>query len=300
MKRWLTNSFNSADEQWTYIKFSLLIIWLSNMVDMTLCCSQCPFPVGICKLYHFNELFSPLGRVLLIGLLLILSALYLFEKKMLFTTFLMFGLALIIISHHESNGIFYRATPLTTIFGAQFAAYLVARINKQFDLPYSRVQYSIQIIAATYTLAGISKLSTSGIGWIDSGELFSIQALKNYSFIYFTNGDRTYLEQGYGIAKAMLDQKGLIKFLLTTSLILELFCFASVFNARFRALYGIGLLLMHIGIRIVMGIMIGVVAFPMAIFYLNPLYWIKTQFVKIKRGFSVTKRTQNLSSWRPD
>lgn len=282
MKNLTIKDANSAEVAWFFIKLSLLFFFLSNMfIMMADVSSACPFPVGICRLYSFSILFTLAGKAILSFLLVVFCLFYLFERKMLYATFGLFLLSVIIISYHESNGIFHHATIFSPIFAAQFFAYWQKQQKLSFDLSHSRVQYSIQMIAATYTLAGISKINASGLDWINSGETFALQVVKNYSFIYFAHGTKESLEHGYHIASLMLEHKYLIRFFLATSLLLELFCFASLISLGVRRWYAVGLLLMHTGIWLLMAIPFGVVAVPMVIFFLNPLFWLWKQIIRL-------------------
>ena len=260
---------------WLCIKISFAWFWLRQMIVMLLSGGKCLYPVGLCRLYNFDILFSGPALGVLIAILLVCIILYLSEKKMLFATGMLTVLTGIIISHHESSGIFMRATPFTTIFAAQFIAYLFFRINTDFNLPVYRQQYAIQIIAATYTLAAISKFTLSGITWVQDGaDLFPLQILKSFSSRYFDTGDAAALQKGYSIANFAWQHKPLFKVLLTGSLALETCCFIVVLNPALRIGYGLALALMHFGIAYSMNIVIGGLAFPMVIFFINPLYWL--------------------------
>ena len=283
MKLKIIKDIICEDEEWFYLKLSLLLVSVPVLSIMLFSFSGCPFPTGICKLYSFAPLFTPAGMVLFFGFFVMLCLLYLFEINMVYTTALLFLCNVIIISHHESNGVFYRATILSTVFGAQFIAYLLYSFKAGFDIRRFRINYAIQIIAATYTLAAIAKLKASGFGWINSGELFSIQVMKNYAFLYFDTGSKVVLEHGRTIAYALLKHRGIIRFFLATSLALELFCFAAMIGNKVRLVYGIALLLMHLGIMCVFGIGIGIIANPMVVFFINPLYRVKQLLAYIYR-----------------
>jgi len=274
-------NIGGADEEWFYLKLSLPLVSLPVLTIMLFSFSGCPYPTGICKLYSFAPLFSPVGQYIFYAAFLLLSLLYLFEIKMVLATGALFLCNVIIISHHESNGVFYRATILSTIFGAQFIAYVQSYFKSGFHIRRFRINYSIQIIAATYTLAAIAKLRASGLSWINSDELFSLQVMKNYAFLYFDTGSKAILEQGKTIAYSLLKHKGIIRFFLAAALALELFCFAAIIGKKIRLAFGVGLLAMHIGIMYVFGIGMGVIANPMVVFFINPLYLFKRLIVFI-------------------
>jgi hypothetical protein len=282
MKRVLNNIEWPVADEWHCLKLSLLFIWLGAMPNMVHFNATSAFPAGLCKLYSFDPLFSPWLRPVLIATLLVVACLYFFEIKMMYTTFVMFLLSLIIISHKESSGILDRATLFSPIFGVQFLAYFRYNWNTNFNIKFYRVQYCVQIVAAMYVLSGISKLLASGPGWINGGELFPVQAVKNASFAYFTTGVAASLEQGYTMAYYALAHKHLVKLLLAGTLFLEVSCFIAAYNLRMRIIYGLSLALMHIGIYVFMDILIAVVVWPMIIFFLNPLYWVTVLAGRIK------------------
>src|SRR5688572_10990064 len=120
MKAIISNPASQTGTEWFCLKLSWIFVSLPVTGIMAYEGSGCPFPTGVCKFYNFAPLFTPPGRPLLVATFVVLCLFYLFEIKMLFITFLLFLLSCIIVSHHESNGIFYRATILSTVWGAQF------------------------------------------------------------------------------------------------------------------------------------------------------------------------------------
>lgn len=280
----LSKAKDPTEWKWFCLKFTVILYWLIQLRPMITCCPTSPFPVGIFRLLNLDFLFTPMGGPVLLSALIVLSFLYLLEKWMLFTTLCWFVLCTLIISHHESNGIFERSTPLTTVMGAQFFAYLIYAFNKNFDIKKYRFQFAIQLIAATYTLSAISKLHASGLAWVNSGTLFSLQILKNHAFEYYTDGAIGHMQHGMTIVNSILQHKQLIWFMFFLTLLLEGCCFLAVFDERIRFVYGCCLVLMHIGIYMTTTIRIGGVIYPMLIFYLNPLYYVLSYFVKITDG----------------
>lgn len=259
--------------KWFCLKLSVVTFWMLTLPRLITCCPKSPLPAGVYRIFNFDFLFSPIGTALLTAALLVLCFLYLLEKWMLLTTFCWFALCAIIVSHHESNGIFERNTLLTTVMGAQFVAYLIYHFNSNFDIRKFRVQYVYQIIAATYTLSAIAKLHSAGLAWAGSGTLFSLQVIKNHAFDYFSDGNPQHIQQGQAIANTVIQHRYLITLLFGGTLLLESCCFLAVFNERFRFGYGVALVLMHLGILATTNIIIGGIVFPMVIFYLNPLYY---------------------------
>lgn len=273
-------NYENSALAWCFIKGSFLFFWISNMLimlsDLT---PVCFLPVGTCNLFCISSLFTPTGKILLSVVIVISSIVYLLEKQMLLVTLIQFLLSCIIISHHESNGMFHHATIFSPIFAVQTLAYWQYHRNKNFDISYYRIQYSIQMIAAAYTLAGIAKVSSSGMEWINSHHFFPLQVIKNFSFTYFGSGRYEALIQGNQIANYLQGHPMFINILLSVSLFLELFCFLALLSTKTRVVFGIGLLLMHTGIYFIMDIPFGVIAPIMLIFFLNPLYLIYKQLI---------------------
>lgn len=255
------------------MKLPFAFVWCVMMYIMIADCNpSCPYPEGICKLHTFSVLFTPFGKMFLWGIIIPLITFYLLEIKMISTTLLLFIISCIVMSYHESNGLFARATVFSVIWFFQFSAYAQHFFKPDFDLRYWRVQYSVQAIAATYTLAGIAKLWASGIGWINAGPLFAIQVMKNYSFLYFDIGDITFMEKGKFIANQLINHEAFLTVILTISLILETFCLVAIIKPQLKIIFAVGMIIMHIGIAITMGIGISAIAFPLLIFFINPLY----------------------------
>ena len=276
MKEQVANNNDTlrTEPYWLCLKLSVVFIWIPVILIMISQSVACPYPIGICKIINFSPLYTSIGKIFLYATLFVSCIFYLLEKRMVLTTLTLFVLSCIIISYHESNGFFFRATSLSAVLGAQFFAYALHYFKPNFDVNKYRVHFAVQIIAASYTLAAIAKLKATGLGWADEGGLFSIQVMKNYSYLYFDTGSLTFLEHGKEIARSFIAHKELVKILLTGALLLELFCFAAVINNKVRVVYGFALLAMHIGIDMAMGIGVGIISKPMVVFFINPLYYI--------------------------
>jgi hypothetical protein len=281
MKLMENKDFNNSPVAWICIKISFIFYWVANMIIMTNSVSNmCPFPTGFCKVWCFSFLFSTVGKWGIWIMLILFSWAYIAEKKMWLTTLCLFFLSSIIISHHESNGMFHHATIFSPIFAVQCFAYYRYTKDSTFQIANNRLQYSLQMIVASYMLAGISKISSSGLDWIDASGAFALEIVKNHSFDYYATGNKIVLEQGYNIAEIILTLPWLIKIGLFVSLMLELFSFIALISSKYRVAYAFGLFFMHAGIKVVMGIPFGVIAPIMLIFFLNPLYWLYFFFSK--------------------
>jgi hypothetical protein len=277
------NENTLAGWNWLCIKILFTWYWFLQMRSMIRSSGSCLYPAGICKLYHFNFLFTGPGKWGLVLLLLVCAALYISEKRMLFATGVLTLLTCLIISRSESTGVLLRATAYTPLFAVQFIAYAFAKFIPGFNLTFYRQQYAVQIIAAIYTVAAISKLSASGLSWPQDGSsLFAIQILKGFSAEYFDTANVSALQKGHLLANALLAHKQELKLLLWGSLLLELFCFTATLHPRLKLIYGIALALMHLGIYLTMNILIGGLVYPMLTFFINPLYLLYLLIQKLR------------------
>ena len=181
-----------------------------------------------------------------------------------------------------SNGIFRRNDLFSFVFFAQFLAYLFKLKNIDSNIKKNRVQFSVQVIAVGYTLSAISKLYTSGLNWILDGRKMPLQIMKSFFYSYVNEGNIYFIQKGNEMANNLNNNLYLIYFLLGFSLFLELFALVSIFNKKNALIYGLLLMLMHLGIYITLDIVIKGVYIPMLIFLVNPFYLIWISFVSIK------------------
>jgi hypothetical protein len=256
--------------EWMAIKISTAVFWLMILHSSNINMEAIPYPCGIFSVVNASFLASKYTLPVSSAFALLLAVLYIAEKRMAITTFLMFLLSLVLFTLEESNGILNRNSLYTMIFLAQAIAYYRngTRLNEE------RIQFPIQFIAGGYILAGLSKLKVSGLGWVSDAPLVSIQILKGYCYNYFTTGDIKQLQRGMMQAGFVLNHKLIIECMCGGSLFLELFAWIAVKNKLTAFVYGVLLTCMHIGINFAMNILIGAVFFPMLFFMINPLYLI--------------------------
>ena len=175
---------------------------------------------------------------------------------------------------------------MSLVFFAQSMAYILDHYKNGSRLATNRVQFSLQAVAAVYTLAAISKINASGIHWLTDAPYLSLQILKSFSFEYVTTGDTTYLNQGIAKASWVLQHPFITRFLLGSSLVLESLSLIMITGKKRALIYGILLLSMHLGIKWAMNISFESISLPMVTFCLNPLYLVYLTTQKLKTHFS--------------
>ena len=254
--------------EWKAVKISVALFWFSLVTGSEIEPNGLPYPSGLFSFFG-TPAFPSKYTVLLCSIFAaVLIVLYIAEKWMIATTFLMFLLSLVLFTMEESCGIQNRKGLVTMIFFAQSIAYL----RNNHHLNEERIQFPIQIIAAGYFLAGLSKIKDSGLHWVLDGPQISLQVMKSYSFSYFDTGNITELNKGINYSEFILHHTTILGVILSTSLVFELFAWLAVKNKLWAFIAGILLTAMHIGIFFSMDILIRGVFYPMVVFFVNPLY----------------------------
>jgi hypothetical protein len=144
-----------------------------------------------------------------------------------------------------------------------------AREEKSRSLSIYLVQ---QLMATGYVVSGISKL------WISKGTWFS--DVQNIALQF----EKTRLQRYYetlqepqvwpGAADAVNQFPLMASFLFSIGLFLELFAFVALFNRLFLALFGIGIMVMHLMIAKVMLLEFDYNEWMLVIFYINIPFWL--------------------------
>lgn len=269
-----TNNYTNLE--WNFIKTILIIFWVKLAWIVFDSFQTVPMPQGICALLPCELVFYGYLKYILISVILLMAVFYLLEIKQVYTCFVIFSISTLLFTIEESNGILNRNSLLSFVFFAQFLAYLLHKYDPKSAIKKNRIQFSVQVIAAGYTLSALSKLVTSGLFWVHDGKLISLQILKSYYSLFVNNGDLKILDKGIQMVNVIENHPLFVYFLLGGSLVLELFALISIRSKKHTLIYGLLLLFMHVGIYIVMDIAIVSILIPMVLFMVNPFYiiWI--------------------------
>ncbi|MES2690362.1 MAG: hypothetical protein V4658_08165 [Bacteroidota bacterium] len=249
-----------------------MCVWLVLIVRILLTYNEVPMPAGFCNLLLCGLLLNGVSKFILILCCTVLALLYVLEFKMQFTALVLFVCSAFVFSIEESNGVLGRSGLISFIFLAQWLAYMLYKHKAAEQVYSAAIQFSIQAIAAAYTLSAVSKISDSGFYWISQGKLMKLQVLKSYEAHYASTANKEWLLKGEQMAGFIDSHPVLISGLLLATLLLELCAMVAIINKRTALFYGIALLVMHTGMYLVMNIFLFSVFFPMFVFLLNPLY----------------------------
>ena len=147
-------------------------------------------------------------------------------------------------------------------------------IPKRLTLPApAGVIFSCQqLIAVAYVVSGISKLIRSQGEWISSLPNIALQLEKNRMMAYHNTLEPPPEAAGWAI-NMVLNHPALAKIFFATGLVLELFAFIALFNRTLMAIFGIGLILMHVSITQLMNLGFFYNKWILAIFWVNIPFW---------------------------
>ena len=279
-----TDVYSSVE--WRCLKIFFGAVFFINVFGALNEFNSIPYPHGIFRLISDIHTVSLPLKISLTLSLVTLLVLYLSEISMAIVTALLFFCSVFIYSIGESNGVMGRNGLMSLVFFAQSMAYILDHYKNGSRLATNRVQFSLQAVAAVYTLAAISKINASGIHWLTDAPYLSLQILKSFSFEYVTTGDTTYLNQGIAKASWVLQHPFITRFLLGSSLVLESLSLIMITGKKRALIYGILLLSMHLGIKWAMNISFESISLPMVTFCLNPLYLVYLTTQKLKTHFS--------------
>lgn len=278
-----TNKYTNLE--WSFIKIIFIALWIKLASIVFNSFQSIPMPQGICKLIPCELFLDGYPKYALILVIIVASLFYILEIKQMYTCLVIFIISILLFTIEESNGILNRSSLFTFVFFAQFLAYLLYHYDNKSDIKKNRIQFSVQVIAAGYTLSALSKLFHSGIFWIHDGKRITLQILKSFYTMYVTDGDTKWVIKGENMVTFIENHPLIVSFLLSTSLFLELFALFSIKSKKHALIYGLLLTFMHLGIYIVMDIAIVSILVPMLLFMVNPLYiiWVvlKSSFQKL-------------------
>lgn len=284
-----TNKYTNLE--WSFIKIIFIALWIKLALIVLNSFQTIPMPQGICKLIPCELLLDGYLKYTLILVMLMASLFYILEIKQMYTCLVIFSISTLLFTMEESNGILNRNSLFTFVFFAQFLAYLLYHYDSKSDIKKNRIQFSVQVIAAGYTLSALSKLYHSGIFWIQDGKRITLQILKSFYTMFVSDGDTKWLNKAENMVAFIENHPLIVSFLLGSSLFLELFALVSIKSKKHALVYGLILTFMHLGIFIVMDIAIVSIVIPMLLFMVNPLYiiWVIVKNSCQKLAFHTSK-----------
>lgn len=261
------SEFQYSKTSWLFARVLFIAYWFDVVLKSLVKYHETPIPQGIFGYVSISPSTMEWLNPVLLALSAVLVLFYVFNYNLASVTCLLFLISVYALSIEESNGVFKRVGLLSIILLVQFVALLTACESKRFSCCMS---FSVQAIAAAYSLSALSKLSSSGFGWIWSGKSMALQVLKSYHYNYATTGIYSHMEKGNKISTFIINHPFLVTCLLTLTLLLELFAILACTSKRMALFHGLALCAMHWSIYVVMNINIRPIWYPMFLFFVLP------------------------------
>lgn len=273
MRRFIINYTRACydDRVWFIVKLLLTLSWLVSVKISIDNSTSVLIPDGICMFFNCNFFQSSLAKDALWVLSSVLSFFYVFEVRQKYVLLLLFCVSVITFSLSDSSGVLNRMQGFSMCYFTQLLAY-VDWPNSRASKPLNkrRIDNSIQVLAAIYTLAGISKLGAEGIDWFIKYEGLAVQVYKSWMYNYATTGEESIRQLAESRFYFIIEHPGLITSGLALALLLETFAGFALISRKWSLTWGLLLFCMHAFIQWSMDIVIVAIVIPMILFFINP------------------------------
>jgi hypothetical protein len=217
-----------------------------------------PYPQGLAKFVDLTffgnpRIFSGLKVVLVLALLA-----YALDygqpialAYMLFMTLGVFSLV------NSQGGVYHSSHVVTLVVLGQLIAHvqgLIAPSTISLTVDDLAVHYSLELIAATYVVAGLSKVILSRGTWAWRTDDLALKIVMSTDQHFYQREGKTGpgLDDGVRRASLLVDHPYLARVAFTGALATELFAFLVLFGRVPAFVLGCGLIFMHVMIEIVM------------------------------------------------
>ncbi len=190
---------------------------------------------------------------------------------------------------NSQGGIGHTTQIVTAVLLAAWVASLwslfCAKTGRKLPHGYNANQlgldWSRQVIMATYVASAITKCLESEGGWLSDTPYFALQIVKATESAYYN-----YLvpaDNAVWLAQALIDHPTLAKLLIGAALPLELFAFLGLLNRRSALFFGLALIGFHSSVTEVMNL--GFVYHKSLLLglFVNPVWWAVQAVERLKR-----------------
>ena len=295
-----------ASWEWTVMRLGMLpLIWLATWHTFDVRLIDIPDlvdtkqPNGLAGLMDFSWLVNDTATWIVAGMMAVLLLLYAFGRTMLMATG---GLLLI---HSAVGSIF--ASPAGTHHATQIVGYVLLgqfvwfvwqtwRIGSKrtdqrvWSESKGAIFFSQQMIAAAYVVSAISKWVNSGGGWLPGWRW--IQQLPNIAVQFEKNHMQKYYDElimpaeavNRGMIDFVIEHPFWAKLVIAPAFYLELLAFVVLLNRRISAVFGLGLIGMHVIIGRIMHLEFFYFETIGLLFLVNIPYWIGQMVKRSKQA----------------
>lgn len=254
----ILSKFIYSQAEWVPVKIITGIYWLLVMARVVLFNNYYgqPFPEGISRLYDFSILIQKPYAYIILCIAAVLVLLYIMERYMIPVLLSISIISMAILSVERSHGVSSRDELCSLVFIAQAIAYIrYALANQEFravNKVYSiAIFYTIQVIAAAYTISAISKLQAAGIHWVTQSPNIVLALYKLKGQIAIEFGWPRAIAHIDSVINFITAHPLVTRILFSGAICIELFSFTAMLSRKHARCYGWLLIMLHIGIATV-------------------------------------------------
>jgi len=275
-------------------------------------------PVGIARWIDFSFLGQPAAEPWVTALLLLCAAFYAAGRMV---PLALAGLVALWVGAgalaYSQGGLEHHTQLLGMVMLAQLLAHGTAwwarrrggRVGDRIGADDLAVDYTLQVIAAAYLLAGLSKIWLSHGEWLAQAPLIAIDVAKKHGQAFCSTLDAGMIGRGDAIAAAVLAHPGLTRVFLGSALLLELAAPVALLGRLAAFALGAGWLVMHAAVATLMLINFHENEGLLLIYLVNVPYLLVrvARAVRARRGRGAPaltsrarrRRAAGRRSWRP-
>tara|TARA_R110002096_G_scaffold173997_6_gene349602 strand:- start:307 stop:1329 length:1023 start_codon:yes stop_codon:yes gene_type:complete len=307
-------AFGSTERLVTRILFALVIYWEIYLAlpAQVMSISGQPVPVGIAHFLDLTffadrELLGKLGFLLVPALILYAVGIGL-PIVMPVIWFLVIGPTTLAQSqgantHHLQAAalVLTAQTVWSIIWGIRRLMPNFANTERQQDQFYRQLMWiSIQVLVATYLTTGITKMWDSDFQWVKNAKNFPIQLEKTRMSEYYNrlelpgtapidgpwwksvpeHTDAVFAKLSRRIEAFLIESPTWSRIFMASGLLLEFAAVLALLGRRWALVIGLTLIAFHLSISRVMSLDFFLTIQILAIFLVNPAYWIRWLIAK--------------------
>ena len=267
---------------------ALLLAWRFPLIPRY---SAQPFPAGVARLVDFSFLGDQTLNAWVYGAFAAALVLYVLGRAMLLAVGTLLVLWVGAGALSNSQGSLAHDTQLVgMVLLAQWLAYArgawaVWRGGVRAQaIDELAVDYSQQVIVASYLLAGMMKVVLSRGRWIEQVPYVASDIVKTHGQRFADGLDAALLARGERFATFALTHTIIMRLMLGSALLLELCSPLALLGRRAALVFGLALIGMHRGIEYVMMIRFYEHEVLLLLYFVNLPYWLVWAGRRIRRG----------------
>lgn len=251
------------------------------------------FPNGLARIVDLHFLVQP--TALTTGEYLLWAALVLYVARIALWLALPY-MALFSIAvgsaQNSSGAIGHHAQIVSLVLLAQAVAYFRSRFSRTANgerpaavtIESRMIDWSLQAIAATYFISGLTKLIRTHGLWFFQSPFVAVQILKTSDHNYYDKLDLASYHTGYELAEWMVQHPLLVGAIMSGGLLLELTSPLILCGRRWALFFGVALVVFHESIGRTMQLHFPFNEMLLVVYLVNAPYWIGAAWQSLRNS----------------